>query len=154
MPLSIHHATPDDLDSLLLLMRHMQLDDPWDHPPDESIVRINLLELLHNSVYGIIFIARDEHTPIAYLVICFDFSLEYQGKGSWVDELFVEPTHRGQGIATQLLNLAEISSQENGAQTLHLEVSHGNSAIELYRRRGFIDHHRFLMTKWLKPPSS
>jgi GNAT superfamily N-acetyltransferase len=154
MALSIHRATPNDLDSLLVLMRHMQLDDPWDHPADESIVRKNLLELLHNSVYGIIFIARDEHTPIAYLVICFDFSLEYHGKGAWVDELFVEPTHRGQGIATQLLNLAEISSLENGAQTLHLEVSHANSAIELYRRRGFIDHHRFLMTKWLKPPNS
>lgn len=131
-------------------MRHMQLDDPWDQPPDESIVRKNLLELLQNPAYGLIFLASDEHTPVAYLVVCFDFSLEYHGKGAWVDELFVEPTHRGRGIAGQLLDLAESASVEHGSHTLHLEVTHGNPAIELYRRRGFVDHHRYLMTKWLK----
>ena len=151
MPISIQLAAPADLDSLLLLMRHMQIDDPWSVPSDESIVRRNLLELLHNSHYGVIYLARDEQAPVAYLVLCFDFSMEYRGRGAWVDELFVESTHRRQGIGTQLLDLAETASVENGAQTLHLEVNHGNPAIELYRRRGFLDHHRYLMTKWLSP---
>jgi diamine N-acetyltransferase len=150
MPVSILPAAPAELDDLLLLMRHMQLDDPWDQSPDESMVRMNLLELLQNSVYGFVHIVRDGQTPVAYLILCFDFSLEYHGKGAWVDELFVESSHRGQGIATQLLELAERVSLEHGAQTLHLEVSHGNPAFELYRRRGFVDHQRYLMTKWLK----
>ena len=47
--------------------------------------------------------------PIAYLLICFDYSLEYRGKGAWIDELFVEVAHRGQGIGTRLLELAETS---------------------------------------------
>ena len=34
---------------------------------------------------------------------------------------------------------------------LHLEVNHGNRANELYRRRGFVDHNRYLMTKPLNP---
>lgn len=51
------------------------------------------------------------------------------------------------GIATQLLDLAEIASRGHNAQFLHLEVSKGNPAIELYRRRGFLDHQRYLMTK-------
>lgn len=153
MPITIQRATPADLDALLLLMRHMQLDDPWDQPPDESIVRRNLLELLQNPIYGFAYIARDRQLPVAYLVLCFDFSLEYRGKGAWVDELFVEPAYRGQGIASQLLDRAEQASLAHGAQTLHLEVSHGNPAIELYRRRGFHDHNRYLMTKWLNPPT-
>jgi diamine N-acetyltransferase len=151
MPISLQRATPSNLDSLLLLMRHMQSDDPWSVPFDERIVRKNILELLHNPQYGFIYLAREQQSPVAYLVICFDFSLEYRGKGAWIDELFVEPTHRGQGIGTQLLDLAESASLEHGAQTLHLEVTHGNRAIELYRRRGFVDHDRYLMTKWLKP---
>jgi len=151
MPIAIQRATLADVDLLLLLMRHMQNDDPWSEPFDELIVRKNLSELLQNAAYGVIYLARDQQSPVAYLVICFDFSLEYRGKGAWVDELFVEPTHRGQGIGTRLLDLAESASLENGAQTLHLEVSHGNRAIELYRRRGFVDHHRYLMTKWLSP---
>ena len=150
MAISILRATPADLDALLVLMQGMQLDDPWDEPPDESSVRHNLLELLQNPAYGFAYIAREDHVLVAYLIICFDFSLEYRGKGAWVDELFVERTHRGKGIATQLLDLAERSCLEQGAQTLHLEVTHGNPAIELYRRRGFHDHHRYLMTKWLQ----
>jgi ribosomal protein S18 acetylase RimI-like enzyme len=151
MPILIQPAAPADLDTLLVLMRHMQNDDPWSEPFDETIVRKNLSRLIHNSHYGCIYLAREEQIPVAYLVICFDYSLEYRGKGAWIDELFVESTHRGQGIGTQLLNLAESASCESGAQFLHLEVNHGNSAIELYRRRGFVDHQRYLMTKPLKP---
>lgn len=151
MPVSIHPCTLADLDSLLILMRQMQDDDPWAEPFDELFVRKNLSELLNNPHYGLIYTARNGQTPVAYLVICFDFSLEYRGKGAWIDELFVEPTHRGQGIGTLLLDLAESASREQGAQTLHLEVNHGNRALGLYRRRGLVDHHRYLMTKWLTP---
>lgn len=149
MPLAILRAAPADLESLLLLMRHMQNDDPWVEPFEELWVRKNLAELLCDPRYGLVYLAHDEQTPVAYLVICFDFSLEYRGKGAWIDELFVEPAYRGQGIGTRLLDLAETVSCEQGAQTLHLEVSHGNRAIELYRRRAFVDHRRYLMTKWL-----
>jgi GNAT superfamily N-acetyltransferase len=149
MTLSILRAGVGDVDSLLLLMRHMQNDDPWAEPFDEFCVRQNLAELLNDPSYGLIYLVRENAAAVAYLVICFDFSLEYRGKGAWIDELFVEPAHRGQGIGTRLLELAETASREHGAQTLHLEVNHGNRAFELYRRRAFIDHHRYLMTKWL-----
>jgi ribosomal protein S18 acetylase RimI-like enzyme len=149
MAITIQHAAPTDLNSVLPLMRRMQADDPWSEPFGERVVRKNLSELLHNPSFGLIYLVREEQTPIGYLVICFDFSLEYRGKGAWVDELFVEPSHRGQGIGTRLLDLAESVSREHHAQFLHLEVNHNNPAIELYRRRGFIDHQRYLMSKSL-----
>ncbi|MGB7729071.1 MAG: GNAT family N-acetyltransferase [Candidatus Acidiferrum sp.] len=151
MSFSLEHATDADLDTLLLLMSHMQADDPWSEPFDLTTVRGNLVELLDNSHYGLAYLARDQQTAIGYLVICFDFSLEYRGKGAWIDELFVESSRRGQGIGTQLLDLAETASRESGAEFLHLEVNHGNRANELYRRRGFVDHDRYLMTKPLNP---
>jgi GNAT superfamily N-acetyltransferase len=150
MPIHFQLAASSDVDTVLLMIRHMQADDAWSEAFDETIVRSNLLELLHNLHYGVIYLAREEHVPVAYLVICFDYSLEYRGKGAWIDELFVERSHRGQGIGTQLLDLAESVSREHGAQFLHLEVNHGNRAIALYRRRGFVDHQRYLMTKNLK----
>jgi ribosomal protein S18 acetylase RimI-like enzyme len=149
MPISIQRATENDLETVLALMREMQRDDPWSETFDQSKVRANLRELSCNPLFGLIYLARDNQTPIAYLVICFDFSLEYRGKGAWIDELFVASSYRGQGIGTQLLDLAEAASREHGARYLHLEVNHGNPANELYRRRGFIDHNRHLMTKTL-----
>jgi ribosomal protein S18 acetylase RimI-like enzyme len=149
MPLIIQLASAHDLDTVFELMRHMQADDPWEEPFDEHTVRKNLHELLSNPHFGVVYLVRDNQNPVAYLVICFDFSLEYRGKGAWIDELFVEGSHRGRGIGSQLLDLAAHASREQGARTLHLEVNHGNRANELYRRRGFVDHHRFLMTKIL-----
>jgi GNAT superfamily N-acetyltransferase len=147
MPISIARATSADLESLLPMMRNMQEDDPWSEAFREPMVLANLAELLQNPVYGIVYLVREENTLIGYLVICFDYSLEYRGKGAWIDELFVEASHRGKGVGTQLLNLAETASREHHAKFLHLEVTHGNPAIELYRRRGFLDHHRYLMSK-------
>jgi GNAT superfamily N-acetyltransferase len=151
MSIFLQRATADDFDTLLILMSHMQAEDPWSEPFDLTTVRKNLVELLDNSRYGLVYLARDQKTAIGYLVVCFDFSLEYRGKGAWIDELFVESSHRGQGIGTQLLDLAEIAARESGAEFLHLEVNHGNRANELYRRRGFVDHNRYLMTKPLNP---
>lgn len=136
-------------ETLLSMMSRMQRDDPWSEPFDEVVLRRNLVELLANPNFGVIYLARNEQIALGYLVICFDYSLEYRGKGAWIDELFVEKSHRGQGIGAQLLDLAERASREQGAQVLHLEVNHGNHAIELYHRRGFIAHERYLMTKSL-----
>lgn len=149
MSCSVNLATRGDLDTLLSLMRQMQKEDPWSEVFDETILRQNLCAIFGDARYGLLYLARDQQVAVGYLVICFDFSLEYRGKGAWIDELFVQPSHRGQGIGTQLLDFAETASREHGAQFLHLEVNHGNSAVELYRRRGFMDHHRFLMTKTL-----
>jgi len=142
-------AGQEDLETILALMRRMQIEDAWEESFHEITVRKNLEEILANPTYGLIFLVREAQTAIGYLVICFDFSLEYRGKGAWIDELFVEADHRGKGIGSELLELAEHASREHGAQVLHLEVNHGNRAVELYRRRGFVEHQRFLMTKSL-----
>lgn len=151
MELRFDPVTPGDLESLFLLMKEMQEADPWSESFHDEVVRASLAQLLHNTSYGIAYLAWDAHRPVAYLVICFDYSLEYRGKGAWIDELFVESSYRGKGIGTQLLDLAETVSREHHAQFLHLEVTHGNPAIELYRRRGYVDHQRYLMTKPLDP---
>src|SRR5277367_5812675 len=104
MPLSLQSATPDHIDTLLALMHQMQSDDPWDEPFHDLTVKSNLSTLLSNPIYGLVFLALDGSTPIAYLILCFDFSLEYRGKGAWIDELFVTSSYRRKGIASQLLH--------------------------------------------------
>jgi GNAT superfamily N-acetyltransferase len=143
-------ATADQCESILAMMREMQLDDPWDEPFDEGLLRVNLMTLLEEPRIGLALVAWEGPQAIGYLVICFDYSLEYRGKGAWVDELFVKAPWRGRGLGTQLLDLAEDSSRKAGAKVLHLEVNHGNPAMELYRRRGFVEHRRFLMSKRLE----
>jgi ribosomal protein S18 acetylase RimI-like enzyme len=59
----------------------------------------------------------------------------------------------GKELAAALWNSSS-SARELGVQALHLEVDPGNDpALELYRRTGYEDHRRHLMTKRLVSPS-
>jgi GNAT superfamily N-acetyltransferase len=84
------------------------------------------------------------------MAVALGFSFEYRGREAFVDELFIAESHRGRGLGREALEIAEAYCREAGVNALHLEVErHREDALELYRRRGFTDHGRTLMTKWL-----
>jgi ribosomal protein S18 acetylase RimI-like enzyme len=58
--------------------------------------------------------------------------------GYYIQNLSVDPEHRGKGIGTQLLEYASSHSIEKGIQSLYLDVDLENSkARNLYERMGF-----------------
>jgi GNAT superfamily N-acetyltransferase len=73
------------------------------------------------------------------IVICQEALLNAQG----------EPAARGRGVGGRVLALVEAEARARGLQRLYLEVEHHNRARVLYGRAGFIDHHRYLMSKFL-----
>lgn len=149
MAVTFHLAQPEDLPELVAMMQELQTDDPWSCRFDEQLARRAMDELLRSPALGRVWsIAQDAQT-VGYIVMAFDYSLEYRGKGAWVDEFFVRATHRGRGIGTQALEFFASQARQLGATVVHLEVNRGNPAIELYRRMGFEDHERYLMTKWI-----
>jgi ribosomal protein S18 acetylase RimI-like enzyme len=85
-----------------------------------------------------------------YMVLTFGFSIEFGGRDSFVDELYVAPHARGRGLGTEALVVAERACAEAGVATLHLEVEHVNArARALYERHGYSAHDRHLMSKRL-----
>jgi GNAT superfamily N-acetyltransferase len=142
-------AQSGDAHLLVGLMRLLQDDDPWSVPFEEGRVLLDLQVLLENAHYGSAWLICDGEAPVGYLLLCFDYSLEYGGKGAWIDELFVDRAHRGHGLGAEALRIAEDIARKSGAHVLHLEVNRGNPAIDLYRRHGFADHERYLLSKTL-----
>lgn len=140
-------ATLSDVDVLLPLMRCLQADDPWSVPFREEKVRETLRELI--ALAGRAFLICAAEVCVGYLVLSFDFSLEFGGKNAWIDELFVQREFRNKGIGSKTVEFAAGAARECGAKVLHLEVNRGNQAIDLYRRCGFADHDRYLLSKWL-----
>lgn len=140
---------PEDASALVAMMRAMQDDDPWSAPFIEARVRTAVDLLLQNPHYGLAWFIIANGQPIGYIILSFDYSLEYGGRNAWVDEFFIERAWRGRGIGAEVLDFFEQTAREHGCTAIHLEVNEGNRAIDLYRRRGFEDHHRYLMTKLL-----
>ncbi len=88
---------------------------------------------------------------VGYIVLTLGFSFEFFGTDAFIDELYVLPEYRRRGFGLDAVKYLEAEAHKLGVNAVHLEVDEGNEpAFELYRRMGFEDHNRFLMTKWLQ----
>jgi ribosomal protein S18 acetylase RimI-like enzyme len=91
---------------------------------------------------------RAEAEAIGYLVLTLGYSIECGGRDAFIDEVYLRVEYRGQGIGRQTIAFVETQCRALGVRALHLEVARDNTnAYALYRKVGFVDHDRYLMTK-------
>ena len=134
------------------MMRKLAEQEPGAYFFDEPAVRGVLRKFLASPDLGRAWVFFDGETPAGYIVLTFGYSFEYYGRDSFIDELYIEPQYRRLGIGRRAMQFVEERASELGVNAIHLEVDQGNDpAAELYRRAGYGNHSRFLMTKWLKP---
>jgi GNAT superfamily N-acetyltransferase len=141
-------AVPGDVDAIVAMMRGYYEQDGYTFVDNEA--RAAALMLIQDPSLGRLWIAQEKDTVVGYVAVALGFSFEYRGREAFVDELFIAESHRGRGLGREALEIAEAWCREAGVHALHLEVErHREPALELYRRRGFEDFGRSLMTKWL-----
>ncbi|HEX5079100.1 MAG TPA: GNAT family N-acetyltransferase [Geminicoccaceae bacterium] len=114
---------------------------------DEERQGAALRALLDGDPLCLAWLVRLGGAPIGYVVVTLGFSLESGGRDGFIDELFITPAARNRGLGGQVLALVEDEARAHGLKRLYLEVAHGNPALALYRRAGFVDHRRYLMSK-------
>jgi ribosomal protein S18 acetylase RimI-like enzyme len=143
-------AGESDVPAILRLMTGLYEED--------GVVRLDLAaaeralrRLLAEPRAGLAWIAEEGGgEPAGYLVVTFGYSLEYHGPDAFIDELYVAPACRGLGLGRAAIAVAEAACRERGVLALHLEVERANVRAEtLYRRAGFEDGDRRLMTRRL-----
>ena len=113
-----------------------------------------LTRLVGGDALGRGWFVRLDALTVGYIVLTWSFSIESGGLDGYIDELFLLPEVRGRGLGRRVLALAEQEARRLGLLRLYLEVEHGNSAIGLYRRAGFVEHQRYLMSKRLAPETT
>ena len=146
----IREATPQDEAELLRMMRQLAEQEPGKIQFDEPAVRATFLRFLSLRAFGRTWLICEGALPVGYIVLTISFSFEFHGHDGFIDELYIEPAFRRRGYGLQAVVFLEQKACEMGVNAIHLEVDRGNdTAFELYRRAGFQDHDRFLMTKWL-----
>ena|ERR671932_14374 len=149
-----------DYSDIEILMPLIQEFHEIEHLPfDEGKIRSLLAKIMRENSLGRVWLIQDSGdaiaqstapTVIGYIVLMFGYSLEFLGRDAFIDELYIREGNRGQGIGTRALQFVQQVCPSLGIQALHLEVDRKNTdAQRLYRKVGFEDHDRYLMTKWI-----
>jgi diamine N-acetyltransferase len=117
---------------------------------DEPAARAAFRKFLSLPAFGGVWLLWEGSAAVGYIVLTLGFSFEFHGHDAFIDELYINAEYRRRGFGRLAVDFVEKKAREMGVNAIHLEVDGGNNpAFELYRRTGYEDHHRFLMTKWL-----
>lgn len=142
-------ATMKNIQKLIPLVRefYRHFDYPYDRHHKTVVVR----HLIRDRSAGRLWLIEDKGRFVGYVLLAFSFSLEFNGRIAFIDELFVVSTARRKGVGAKALELVEKACVRLGINALRLETeAHNNRATALYLRSGYLDHGRHLMTKELK----
>jgi GNAT superfamily N-acetyltransferase len=144
--LEIQTAQPAELAPILQLLR-TQLEE-HDVVLTEQALQHATQGLIEDHALGRILTARLGGELVGIAVMSFLWTLEHGGPAAWLDEVYVEPSRRGEGIGRKLVEAAMQVARDSGCIALDLEVDAGHEAAErLYERMEFRRHRR---VRWVR----
>lgn len=108
--------------------------------------------ILQHPERGTLLVATLSGRPVGVAYLAFTWMLEHGGKAGWLEELYVGPEYRGQGIGRELRVAVCTHAAEQGAAAVDLEVDGAHArAAHLYAREGFrpLDRSRWVrVLRW------
>jgi GNAT superfamily N-acetyltransferase len=137
MPIVIRLAHLSDADNIASLVQRY-----WEFEAipgfDRSRITILLTAFLRQKERGACWLAMKDDQPIGYLLAVYVFSLEHGGMMAEIDELFVVPEQRSNGVGVALLREAEREMERAGLARVQLQLSPQNRSARLfYEQNGF-----------------
>jgi GNAT superfamily N-acetyltransferase len=141
MNLIIERATAGDLESLIPLVAAYR--EFYKQRADTVRERALIAQHL-NTGTSTIFVARRDGRAVGFAQLFQTFSTVWLGPSLILEDLFVDPSARGAGIATKLLGRALEYSRETGAIGMFLETAMDNVVAQrVYERAGWTREGRF-----------
>ncbi len=132
------YADPADRAAIVMLLDAYASDPAGGGEPLSDFAKANLVRELAARPQAFSVLAFDGGAPVG-LVNCIEGFSTFKCKPLVnVHDVAVLASHRGRGIAEQMLALAETIACERGAVKMTLEVLSGNApAVKLYTRIGY-----------------
>ena len=138
----------DDITALVDLMADFYAESEYSLP--RAIAAQAFSTLLADPRLGRVLILGVDGTPVGYVVVTFGFSMEYGGLRGFVDDFFVKPEARDQGVGSAALQAVRDICADLGVRALLVETDpESDSARRLYERAGFADTGRLLFSQAL-----
>jgi ribosomal protein S18 acetylase RimI-like enzyme len=147
---TIRLATPDDAASLMPWIIALNRQEHVETA--EPDIRRALDRLLADPTLGGLWWIDRDRDPIGYAIVTFGYDLEFAGRDAYLTELFLAPEARGRGFGHAAIEAVVGAIGALEVRALHLHVRRDNaSALALYRRAGFTEVPRVVMTRSITP---
>ncbi|USF27448.1 hypothetical protein N510_002394 [Firmicutes bacterium ASF500] len=135
--LTFRDITPGDRDLVIPMVRDFYQSDAVDHPVDAAVLERSFQDAADPAeplLRGVL-VQRDG-APAGYLYVTQCYSAEVGGRCIFIEEIFLKPELRGQGLGTELM--AWLEREYPAARRFRLEVTQVNQrAVRLYQRAGY-----------------
>ena len=135
---------PGYADAIVTLMQDFYAID--DYPIDLEVSKGLISVFIQNESLGRGWVLVQNGQIVGYFILTFIFSFEYKGRIAFLDELYIIPEARGNGLAKQAIDFMYMQAKELSIKIIYLEVEgHNQAARALYLSKNFILHNRGLM---------
>ena len=125
-----------DIPALVELMSEFYAESSY--TLDQAWAAASFAQLLRDEARGAVWIARHGAEPAGHVVLALKHSMEFGGLAGVIDDLFVRPRFRRQGVGSALLSALFDACRKLHVAAVHVEVDPGNvAASALYRAFGF-----------------
>ncbi|OWY66216.1 GNAT family N-acetyltransferase [cyanobacterium TDX16] len=134
--IQIRLATVEDLEQIFSFIRQKAAFDGY---LDELQATPQQLEktLFGRSPLARVLLAEVDNCAIAFALFFYTYSSFLAKPSIWLDDLFVQPHMRGQGVGTALLNYLSTLASENDCGRIEWTVNaNNNRGIEFYQKQG------------------
>lgn len=117
---------------------------------DAKSVGPALRKLLRDESLGRVWMIHQGSEVAGYVILTFNYDLEFGGLQGIVTDLFLREKYRGRGLGKKAIDCVEEYCRSRGISAIELQVEHENNAAQVfYRKLGFQRLTRIVMGKTL-----
>ena len=137
--MTIREMKPEDFDQVLDMMAVFYASDALLIHPDMTTLKRTLTDAIDAGPYLEGFAFCDGEELAGYGMVAKSYSTEVGGRCVWIEDIYIRPEFRGQGLGTAFLGFVE-DRYKGWAVRLRLEAEEENeNAMKVYRKAGFED---------------
>ncbi len=133
----IRKATSEDKELYMKLTDAFYHSEAVLHPVPDAHREAMWTELMRSNDYAECFFIEKDGVTAGFLLLAYTFSQESGGKVAWVEEIYIYPEYRSQGLGTKFFEFIKKEIEPHFSR-IRLEVEPDNfKAKKLYESLGF-----------------
>lgn len=135
--MEIRRITSEDREEVFLMMRVFFDSEVVLHKAEDAVLYRAIDDALSGIPFIECFVFEEEKSLSGYAMVAKSYSTEYGGICLWIEDLYIKPECRGQGIGTKFFRFIE-KEYHGEAVRYKLEVEEENErAMSVYKNCGY-----------------